>query len=568
MKKLLPLIFTLLSLTALPTTTAQTYDPYAVQVINNLIANNGLNATPNAPETWGFAKWNEETPKKLIELNFRAFGLKLSGAVSFAKLTSLKLLDCSFSIPLKEIDVTGCSHLQTLLCFGIYHVEEINISGCTQLRILNCSYNLLSKLDLADCLQLTKLECFYNKLTELDVSNCSQLQVLDCGDNNLEKLNLKNNKSLDTLNIWKNCFTKLDLTGLNNLTEFLDMDQHPEPIILYKNEGDEYSCPIMLNNPTFTSNAISYSDGVLKSYSNTVNYTDFTIQTGKQGHELVGKMQFIYSNGDISEYDSLAVKRINDMIAHNGLKAKPNAPETWWKFATWNKEMPKKILELALYELTGTPSFEGLSSLERLHCGYTGILGLNVRNCLQLNVLVCPFNKISELNLTGLNNLENFFGHGQEISLTLHENETGEYTCAIPLNNPTFSSHAISYADGILKSTDNTVSSTSFTVKTMGKDFELSGEMQFTYSNVGIESIDGKEIKVYPNPTTGELTIENGPLTITGLEIFDVNGKKQFSIFNSQFSIEKVDISHLPAGVYLVKLFTEQGEIVKKIVKQ
>ncbi|MDR2970724.1 MAG: T9SS type A sorting domain-containing protein [Bacteroidales bacterium] len=29
-----------------------------------------------------------------------------------------------------------------------------------------------------------------------------------------------------------------------------------------------------------------------------------------------------------------------------------------------------------------------------------------------------------------------------------------------------------------------------------------------------------------------------------------------------------MNISHLPAGLYFVKIITEQGEVVKKVVKQ
>ena len=72
-------------------------------------------------------------------------------------------------------------------------------------------------------------------------------------------------------------------------------------------------------------------------------------------------------------------------------------------------------------------------------------------------------------------------------------------------------------------------------------------------------------IKIYPNPTTGQLTFENGQLTITGVEIYDVLGKKQLSIVNSQLSIETIDISHLQAGIYFVKV---NSELIGKFVKE
>jgi len=572
MKKALLFISLAIAITAINMTNAQTYDPYAVQVINNLIANNGLQATPDAPETWGsFAKWNDEIPKKIIELNFSASGLKLSGTASFAKLTSLKILDCSFSTPLKEIDVTGCSQLQTLLCIGIYYVTKITLTGCNQLKTLDCRYNALSKIDLTSCPQLQVLECFSNKLTELDITKCTQLQKLSCGENLIRKLDLTNNKNLLKLEIWNNSFIELDLSGLNKLTEFLDMDQRPPPIILYKNKDDEYTCPIMLNNPTFTNSAISYSEGILKSTDKTVGTTNFTVQTNKKGFILEGWLTFIYSNGDINEYDSLAVKRINDLIANNGLNAKPNAPETWWEFATWNNEMPKKIIELILYgRLKGIPSFEGLKTLKVLDCDYNNLTEFSVKTCTGLKTLFCRYNKLTEINLAGLNNLENFFGIGQEISLSLIKNDFGEYTHTISLNNPTFGNSAISYSNGVLKSTDNMVKITDFTVQTDKPGFVLSGAMNLNYSDVGISEPESEEVKIYPNPTTGELTISCSELRIIEIEIYDIHGRKEKAerIKEKAGGEIAMDISHLQAGIYFVKVFTEQGEITKKIVKQ
>ena len=74
-------------------------------------------------------------------------------------------------------------------------------------------------------------------------------------------------------------------------------------------------------------------------------------------------------------------------------------------------------------------------------------------------------------------------------------------------------------------------------------------------------------ILVYPNPTTGELTMDNEQLTIRSMELYDVTGKKQFSILNCQLSIEKIDISNLAKGIYFLKITTEKGVVAKKVIK-
>ena len=44
-------------------------------------------------------------------------------------------------------------------------------------------------------------------------------------------------------------------------------------------------------------------------------------------------------------------------------------------------------------------------------------------------------------------------------------------------------------------------------------------------SDVGIDETALSSIKVYPNPTTGELRIESGVLEVKGVEVFDVYGR-------------------------------------------
>jgi len=84
---------------------------------------------------------------------------------------------------------------------------------------------------------------------------------------------------------------------------------------------------------------------------------------------------------------------------------------------------------------------------------------------------------------------------------------------------------------------------------------------------VGILESTLAGIGIYPNPTTGELRIESGELRIDVVEIYDVSGGKLLS-FTSQTSHQHTfDISHLNSGTYFVKIITEQGEIVKKMVK-
>jgi len=79
------------------------------------------------------------------------------------------------------------------------------------------------------------------------------------------------------------------------------------------------------------------------------------------------------------------------------------------------------------------------------------------------------------------------------------------------------------------------------------------------------------EFLVYPNPTRGELRIEMSDMRSGMLdmryEIFDIYGRKMSQVSNLTSSIHLINISHLPAGIYFVKISTETGIVTQKVVK-
>jgi len=84
-----------------------------------------------------------------------------------------------------------------------------------------------------------------------------------------------------------------------------------------------------------------------------------------------------------------------------------------------------------------------------------------------------------------------------------------------------------------------------------------------------------EKITITPNPTTGELTISPAgggkgveQLTINNVEVFDIYGKCHLSLVTRHESHITLNISYLSAGLYFVKISTEEGMVIKKIVKQ
>jgi hypothetical protein len=90
---------------------------------------------------------------------------------------------------------------------------------------------------------------------------------------------------------------------------------------------------------------------------------------------------------------------------------------------------------------------------------------------------------------------------------------------------------------------------------------------------LGIEElgITNYELRIYPNPTTGELRIQMNKNTcerVNEIEIFDMYGKnvglQKFPSFEEE---GVVDISHLSAGTYFIKIKTLKKTCTQKIIK-
>ena len=102
-----------------------------------------------------------------------------------------------------------------------------------------------------------------------------------------------------------------------------------------------------------------------------------------------------------------------------------------------------------------------------------------------------------------------------------------------------------------------------------GKNIGESFTKEFTMNaTVGITSAElNNQIVVYPNPTSGKLTMDNGQLTIKSIEIFDVYGRNVTPHTSYLTPLTSYDLTVFPAGIYFLKITTENGIVTKKVLK-
>ncbi len=102
-------------------------------------------------------------------------------------------------------------------------------------------------------------------------------------------------------------------------------------------------------------------------------------------------------------------------------------------------------------------------------------------------------------------------------------------------------------------------------------DFEYFGLTKFPAANTvyrftpkgtdGIHSYDDENVSIYPNPVGDVMTIYGADNAL--IQIFGVNGQ----LLASEVYSQPISVAELPSGLYMVKITTDQGSIVRKIVK-
>lgn len=97
-----------------------------------------------------------------------------------------------------------------------------------------------------------------------------------------------------------------------------------------------------------------------------------------------------------------------------------------------------------------------------------------------------------------------------------------------------------------------------------------SGQLSYTWMikattgnepNVGISEVLGSELSIYPNPTTGKVSIDVE--NFTSAEVMDITGR---TVMTSNEST--IDMSNLNNGVYMIRVNTANGSATQKIVKR
>jgi hypothetical protein len=96
---------------------------------------------------------------------------------------------------------------------------------------------------------------------------------------------------------------------------------------------------------------------------------------------------------------------------------------------------------------------------------------------------------------------------------------------------------------------------------------EWTAGVAVTIDETGICNIQADSFQIFPNPTNGELTVMSSEYRVQSIEIFNVIGQSVYSSTYPLVHSSTLNISHLPTGIYFVRIQAEEGIVTKKVVK-
>ena len=403
---------------------------------------------------------------------------------------------------------------------------------------LFCDGRQLSSLDVSKCEALAQLECYGNQLTSLNVTGCTALEILNCRYNQLDSLVISNNESLRGLLLACNGNQLIHLDVSNNKYPILtylgcsenrlllsDLYAASQKMITYPygNGGKCIGIQRLISRTVAVGDTVDFSSqaefgGVTTAFKiekNTIGgipavvNIDYTIDSGIIVFNNAGNYVITMTNGTVRSFDEMLFGACH-----------PDEVRAEITVIGASKNALLDTLILSVGELT--PVFDKFA----------------------LNYTVDVGDSITSATITAIPNDTNATVSGD---IGTQQLIVGENLFTVTVT------------------AENNITKLNYSVTINREDTATNNVIEITQKN----------IRIYPNPTTGQIQITNhktiahrSERSEESVAVYDVVGQVVFMSAMSSMSTETViDISHLPAGFYIMKIKTKENIITQKIIK-
>ena len=468
------------------------------------------------------------------------------------------------------------------------NLTALDPSHNTQLTYLDCSSNPLSSLDVSKNTQLTKLICSNNRLTSLDVSKNTQLEILDCYTNRLTSLDVSKNTQLQKLYCSYNTLSSLDVSKNTKLTNLYCYDNNFTTAAL-----DDIFCALPdrtgkengVIQPIFNSSSPNHATVLATNAQNAiaknwkVQYYDGNVDiTTTTGTYVCGSS----SQPNMDSYITLTVAK-NSAIRLEFKAAAAGTPvrivsgsntqditvgTSWTGFSSYTADGTTMTVYGDLTGFDCSKNGENLTALDAsnntqlmgLFCGNNNLSSLDVSKNTELFVLNCNDNKLSRLDLSKNTELHMLFCYGNNFSTQALDaiycalpDRTGKDNGLIePVKNSSDPNHATVLATNAQNAIDK---NWKVLYDDGGADIHTTGS--YDCSTAVAEAATEPSLTLYPNPVADVLYLSATARTI---RIYNIYGIEVAHATDT----DKVEVSHLPAGIYTVKADGTVAKMVKR----
>ena len=525
--------------------------------------------------------------------------------------TQLTKVEC-FSNRLSSLDVSGYTQLKELNCHG-NQLSNINVSGCTQLKELKCYNNQLASLNISGCTQLKELYCYNNILTALDVSGCTQLTKVYCHDNKLstdalddiycalpdrkDSINgviqpvdnssstyndtvIASNAANATAKNWKVQYYSNDAdiatTGSYvcgtphtkpNMDRYITLTVAKDSAIKLDFRADAAATPVRIvsgsNTQDITVGTDWYNGNIPSTYTVTArastmtvygDLTDFSCSGNYANltaidlsHNTQLQRLWCYSN----QLTSLDVSK-NTQLAY--LSCYSNTLSS----LDVSKNMQLAYLSCSSNTLSSLDVSQN-TELDWVNCSDNKLSSLDVSKNTQLKWLYCLDNNLTSLNVSNTQ-LELLYCDGNNFSTQ----DLDDIYCALPdrtgkengVIRPVYNSSS-SYNNTVLATNAQNATAKNWKVLYADNtDIPTTGKHKCSATDIAEASAE-PALTLYPNPVADVLYLSATARTI---RVYDIYGTEVAHATDT----DRVEVSHLPAGIYTVRADGTIAKMVKR----
>ncbi len=409
--------------------------------------------------------------------------------------------------------------------------NEIQISEANSFTgMLDCYKRQIKDLKgIESFTKIKQLNCSENELVSLNVSMNTALTTLQCNDNQLQTLSLNANVLLYYVDCTRNLLTSIDVTKNTILTN----------LICHNN--------LLVNIDVSKNTALTFLD----CYNNQFNNLDLS-----KNINLVS----LYCGGnplktlDVTKNVKLKDIGCNDNqlttldISKNIALVQLNFSDNELVNLDTSKNLALNILNCTRNLLTSLDLSKN-TALSNLACDVNQLNSLDLSKNISLKLFSCSGNKLASLDLSK-NILLTLIrcANNQLKSLNLKNTKNTLITFQEFMENPDL--NCIQVDDAAYSTT-----------KWIKKDAWANYNTNCSYT-LGTNSFNKPTLKIYPNPLNNKLNIQTKD-QFQKAEIYTINGQ----LLKTSL-LKEIDVSELSKGNYIIKIKTDKGLQIEKMIKE